>query len=180
MIQLNLPEKVETERLLLQRLKYEDAEEIFYSYASKPEVTHFLSWKTHGSVEDTQSFLKYAIMNWNIGVDYSYTIRMKGSNKLVGGFGFINEDGKVQFGYAISPVHWGNGFATEACKSMMELIRQCSDVYRVATFVDSENIASMKVLEKSGLVKEAILKKWFRFVNQNNQPKDCTLYALNL
>jgi ribosomal-protein-alanine N-acetyltransferase len=180
MIQLNLPEKTDTERLILQRLKYEDAEEIFYSYASKPEVTKFLSWRTHVAVEDTQNFLKYAIMNWNIGVDYSYSIRIKSSNKLIGGFGFINEEGKIQFGYAISPIHWNNGYATETCIKMMALIRNYPEVYRVATFVDAENLASMRVLENAGLVKEATLKKWFRFINQNNEPKDCALYHLQL
>ena len=49
MSRLSLPAIIRTERLLLQRLRYEDAEEIFYAYASKPEATRYVSWPTHRS-----------------------------------------------------------------------------------------------------------------------------------
>jgi ribosomal-protein-alanine N-acetyltransferase len=177
---LKFPEKIETTRLLLQRLRYEDAEEIFYSYASKPEVTKFLSWPTHKSVEDTREFLRYAYECWNKGLDFSYSIRLRESYNLIGGFGLIHEAGRIQFGYALSPTSWNNGYATEACIKMMEVVRGCPQIYRVNTFVDTENTASIKVLERSGLKREATLIKWFRFVNQNNEPKDCSLYYLPL
>jgi [ribosomal protein S5]-alanine N-acetyltransferase len=61
---------------------------------------------------------------------------------------------------------------------MMEVIKDCKQVFRVNTFVDIENVQSIRVLEKSGLFREATLAKWFRFVNQDMQPKDCYLYAL--
>jgi [ribosomal protein S5]-alanine N-acetyltransferase len=115
-----------------------------------------------------------------LGIDFSYTLRLKQSNKLIGGFGAINEAGKVQFGYAISPVHWGKGYTTEACISVLTILKKYSQIYRISTFVDTENIASIRVLEKSGLIREATLIKWFRFINQNNAPKDCSLYYLPL
>jgi ribosomal-protein-alanine N-acetyltransferase len=174
------PEKVETERLLLERLRYEDAEEIFYTYASKAAVTKFLSWKTHRTIDDTRNFLKYAIQNWNIGIDYSYSIRLKPTRQLIGSFGLTNDWGKIQFGYALSPTHWGNGYATETCRAMMKLAISDPAVFRVGTFVDAENVSSIRVLEKSGLALEAKLEKWFRFVNQGNQPKDCLLFILPL
>jgi ribosomal-protein-alanine N-acetyltransferase len=177
---LKFPEKIETERLILQRLRYEDAEEIFYTYASKPEVTKYLSWATHKTIEDTREFLRYAIECWNKSLDFSYSIRLKDSYQLIGGFGLINEVGKIQFGYAISPVHWNCGYATEACGKIMEQIKGYPQIYRVSTFVDTENIASIRVLEKCGLIREATLVRWFRFVNQHNEPKDCSLYYLPL
>jgi [ribosomal protein S5]-alanine N-acetyltransferase len=178
MDKLVLPEKVRTVRLILQRLKYEDAEEIFYTYASKPDVTKYVSWPTHRSIEDTRNFLRYALDGWNSGSDFSYSIRIAETKQLIGTFGFINEQGKVQFGYALGPLHWNKGFATEVCKQMMEVIKDCNQVFRVNTFVDVENVQSIRVLEKSGLFREATLQKWFRFVNQDMQPKDCYLYAL--
>ena len=178
MFTLNFPDKIETERLVLQRLRYEDAEEIFYTYSSKPEVTRFLSWPTHKSVDDTRAFLEYSIASWKTGKDYSYSIRLKAYGNLIGSFGFINDSGKLQFGYAISPTHWGRGYATEACKMMMDIAKSFPGVFRISTFVDADNIASINVLKKSGLQYEATLKNWFRFVNQNNEPKDCILMYL--
>jgi ribosomal-protein-alanine N-acetyltransferase len=178
MLRLDLPEFIETNRLLLQRLRYEDAEEIFFVYASKPEATKFLSWPTHIEIEDTRTFLLYAIDAWTMGKDYSFSIRLKETGQLVGSFGVINDGGKLQFGYVITPTKWNQGFATETVTKMMNVLRNQPGIYRISTFVDVENIASQKVLLNSGLIEEARLAKWFRFINQNNQPKDCILYKL--
>ena len=180
MVRLLLPEKIETQRLLLQRLKYEDAEEIFYTYASKPECTKYMAWPTHRSIDDTRSFLAYAMHSWRTGTDHSFSIRLKDSNRLIGSFGIMNDDGKIQFGYIISPTQWGQGYATEVCKKMMERLKSEPNVFRIGTFVDVDNLASIRVLLKSGLVEEARLKRWFRFINQDNQPKDCVLFRLDV
>ena len=175
MIVLPMPAEIETERLTLRRLRYEDAEELFYAYASKPEATKYLSWLTHGSVDETRDYLRYAIDNWNFGIDYSYTMRLK-NGVLIGSVGAINDNGKVQLGYVLSPVHWGHGFATEACLQVLAILKDIRQLYRIGTFVDADNIASIRVLEKCGLVQEARLPKWFRFINQGNEPKDCLLF----
>jgi [ribosomal protein S5]-alanine N-acetyltransferase len=178
MVVLNLPEQIHTERLRLQRLRYEDAEEIFYTYASKPEATRFMSWPTHLNIGDTRSFLRYAHAAWDSGIDYSFSVRLQEDNRLIGSFGVINEEGKLQFGYIFSPTQWDNGYATEVCIKMMSLLRQQQEVVRIGTYVDVENAASCKVLLKSGLVEEARLKNWMRFPNQDNRPKDCVVFIL--
>lgn len=178
MIRLPMPDKFDTERLLLQRLRYEDAEEIFYAYASKPQATQYVSWPTHQSVDDTRLFLKYAIHSWGAGSDYSYSIRLKNGGVLIGSIGALNDQGKIQLGYAVSPGHWGKGYTTEACSRMLSILQTIGGVYRIGTFVDAENTASVRVLTKCGFVEEARLPKWFRFINQENQPKDCILFRL--
>ncbi len=178
MVRLNLPEKIETERLLLKRLRYEDAEEIFYSYASKPEATRYLAFPTHQSVDDARNFLAYAVGAWEAGTDYAFGIRLKGDNHFVGSIGIINENGKVHFGYCLSPTYWNKGLTTEACQAVISLLKKQKNIHRIWTFIDSENLASGKVIMKCGLMEEARLTKWFRFVNQGNQPKDCILYVL--
>ena len=180
MVVLDLPEQLLTDRLSLRRLRYEDAEEIFYTYASKAEVTRFVSWPTHKTLKDTNAFLRYAINAWDGGTDYSFAVRLKDSNRLIGSFGVMNDNGKLQFGYAFSPTQWNKGYATEVCRRLMNLLRSQPGVYRINTFVDAENISSAKVLIKSGLVEEARLTRWFRFVNQNNNAKDCILFILPL
>jgi len=59
-------------------------------------------------------------------------------------------------------------------------LKRKAEVFRVGTFIDAENVASAKVLFKCGLEEEAQLVKWFRFVNQGNEPKDCILFKLPL
>ena len=178
MSQLNLPQRIETDRLLLQRLRYEDAEEIFYSYASKVEVTRYLTWPTHQSVQETRRFLDYVIAAWEKGIDYSYSIRLKDSGIMIGSFGIMNDQGKVSFGYCLSPNYWSKGCATEACIAVMGVLKTLPGIYRIWTVVDVDNVGSSKVLLKSGLVLEARLANWFKFINQDNQPKDCFIYYL--
>ncbi|MFO0266541.1 MAG: GNAT family N-acetyltransferase [Cyclobacteriaceae bacterium] len=177
-MRLAIPERMESERLWITRLRYEDAEEIFYAYASKPEATRYVSWPTHESVEDTRSFLAYARAAWERGSDYSFSLRIKSTNRLIGSIGLIHDEGKIQFGYILSPQQWGMGYATEACRTVLAVIRSLPGIYRISTFVDVENMASVRVLQKAGLVQEARLEKWFRFVNQGGQPKDCLLFKI--
>lgn len=180
MSSLPIPELITTPRLVIGRLRYEDADEIFYTYASKPEATRYVSWPTHRRIADTRAFLSYARAAWDIGSDYSFSIRLPNHNRLIGTFGLMHERGKIQFGYAFGPLHWGNGYATEVCTHMLTLLRDMPEIYRIGTLVDVENVASSRVLLKSGLVEEARLSKWMRFVNQGDAPKDCILYRLPL
>jgi RimJ/RimL family protein N-acetyltransferase len=177
MIRLDLPERIVTSRLILCRLRYEDAEEIFYTYASKPDVTKYMSWPTHQSVEDTRAFLRYAVSGWYEGIDYSFSIRLRSNNKLIGSFGVVNEDGKLQFGYIFSPQYWNQGYATEVCREMMPRLRAQPGVFRIGTYVDTENGASLQVLRNAGLVEEGVLRQWMRFPNQGNNPKDCVAFV---
>jgi len=177
-MQLLIPEKIVTERLVLLRFRCEDSEEIFYTYASKPEATKFMAWPTHQSITDTRNFLNYAIEGWGLGKDYSLAIRLKSTNRMIGSCGMLNDDGKIQFGYVLSPSHWGHGYATEATGAMLTQLKNQSGIFRIGTFVDVENTASINVLKKCGLIEEARLEKWFRFPNQNSEPKDCILFRL--
>ena len=169
-----------TSRLAIRRLRYEDADEIFYTYASKPEATQYVSWPTHQSIKDTRAFLDFAVKGWTQGHDFSFSIRLPGLNRLIGTFGIIYDDGKIQFGYALGPLYRGQGYATEVCTAMMGILRQTAGIYRIGTLVDVDNVASSRVLLKAGLVEEARLLKWMRFINQGNEPKDCILYRLPL
>ncbi len=176
---LVMPESFNTERMVASRLRHEDAEEIFYTYASKPEATKYVSWPTHSSMEDTRRFLQYTRSGWNAGLDYGYSLRIAG-HRLVGSCGAVNNNGSIQFGYILSPSQWGKGLATEACRKLMEILSSLRGVQSIGTFVDAENTASARVLLKSGLTEIERRVRWFRFVNQGNQQKDCILFRLPL
>lgn len=180
MIPLLLPDKMETERLVLQKLKYEDADEIFYTYASKPEATRFVGWKTHQSTTDTVSYLHSTLPLWKKQVDFSYSIRKKVSNRLVGSIGVINQNGNIHFGYILSPTQWNQGYATEAVKMVLQNLIVTKGIKKIETFVDTENLSSIRVLEKCGLQRVELRKKGFRFPNQTDEWKDCYVFSLPL
>ncbi|MCR5079293.1 MAG: GNAT family N-acetyltransferase, partial [Bacilli bacterium] len=46
-----------TERLILRKLKQEDAEAIFHNWASDPEVARYVTWPAHTSIETTNALV---------------------------------------------------------------------------------------------------------------------------
>jgi RimJ/RimL family protein N-acetyltransferase len=62
---MKAPETVKTKRLLLRKPIIDDADEIFERYAGDPEVTRYLGWPMHKSVDDTRAFLEWSDAEWN-------------------------------------------------------------------------------------------------------------------
>lgn len=76
--------------------------------------------------------------------------RTKGDPELIGAAGFSRKpNGAVELGYWIARAHWGQGYATEACRQLIEIARTLGMCrLEAAHFID--NPASGRVLEKLG------------------------------
>ncbi len=57
--------EIATERLTLRRFEIEDAENMFYNWANDPEVTKYLTWPAHESVDTTETILKEWISKYD-------------------------------------------------------------------------------------------------------------------
>ena len=55
------PELFTTTRLVLRPIGSDDAQAIFDSYGQDPEVTRYLSWRPHKSIEDTQAYVQMCL-----------------------------------------------------------------------------------------------------------------------
>lgn len=64
----------------------------------------------------------------------------------------------VEIGYWIGEPYWGKGYATATVKTLLDYAFQKLDVHRVYAYIFEYNTASMRVLEKAGFEKEAIIK----------------------
>lgn len=77
------------------------------------------------------------------------TLPSASGTRLIGGAGIHSEAGDVTLGYWIARAHWGQGYATEAARSLVCLARALGHRRLVADhFVD--NPASGRVLRKAG------------------------------
>lgn len=99
--------------------------------------------------------------------------------KGVGGIG-IHPMSDVYFknaeiGYWLGETHWNKGILSEAVPAMVKHAFENYDITRIYAGIYSPNLASMRVLEKSGFTKEAILKK---SVFKNGEYLDEHVYAL--
>ena len=79
-------------------------------------------------------------------------------------------------GYAVSREYWNRGVATVAVKlAVNQVFKDYPDLVRLQGFVDVENEASQRVLDKCGFVKEGLLRK---YSNVKGRIKDVFVYSL--
>lgn len=64
------------------------------------------------------------------------------------------DDGKWEIGYHIAKKYTGNGYASEAVKAFLPVIMKKLSITEMLGICVVENVASVKVLEKTGFVKE--------------------------
>jgi RimJ/RimL family protein N-acetyltransferase len=172
------PEKLETERLILRKPRMNDAVAIFAGWVQDPEVTYFLTWRPHQNIGQTESMLKNAIRVWDEEIRFPYVITLKESSQVVGMIDPRVEDSKVGIGYVLNKTYQRNGYMTEATHAMIDWAFQQSSIYRVYATTDVENIASQRVLEKAGMTREGLLRKYIVHPNMGNEPRDSYMYAI--
>jgi len=171
------PEFIQTARLTLRRLALADAEAIFTAYAQDTEVTRFLTWRPHQRIKDTRAFIRQQSAAWDAGAEFTWAIRRK-DGEVIGGIALRPQGCKVDFGYVLARAHWGNGFAAEALQALVDWALAQAGVYRAWAVCDVENAASARVLEKVGMTREGILRRWLRHPQAGDTPRDCLCYSI--
>jgi RimJ/RimL family protein N-acetyltransferase len=67
-------------------------------------------------------------------------------------------DGDVEVGYFLKRSAWGKGYATEACKRLLQMAFEDSPLTEVVATFDAGNLASRHVLEKAGFVDRGVMQ----------------------
>ena len=62
-------------------------------------------------------------------------------------------------GYVLDETAWGQGYATEAARAVLQWAFDSLDLNRVQAETDTRNVASARVLEKLGFVREGTLRE---------------------
>ena len=170
--------QIETERLLLRRLVESDAEAMFKNWASDPEVTKFLTWPTHTSVEVTKYVLSTWLPLYEKNDYYQWTIILKenGEEPIGTIHGQVNNDiESVMVGYCLGRKWWHQGIMTEAFKALIEFFFEKVDAKRICSYHDPNNPNSGMVMMKCGLNLEGTLRKSDR---NNTGICDASWYSL--
>ncbi|MFW6197889.1 MAG: GNAT family N-acetyltransferase [Myxococcota bacterium] len=172
------PSELTTPRLRLRRPRVRDAGAVFEAYATDPEVTRYLAWRPHRTVEDTRDFLQQCEIAWETGIGHRPWVleRAKGC-QIVGMMGVDVGPRGVDVGYVLARSYWGLGYMSEALRAVCEAAFADPTVHRVSGFCDAENHASARVMEKAGMQYEGTLRKYMRHVNVAPGPRDCLLFA---
>ena len=84
----------------------------------------------------------------------------------------------VLIGFVLAKPYWGQGYMTETLKVLIEWCLQQPNIYRVWAFCDVENTSSARVLQKAGMQKEGILRRWIKLPHLDQKPRDCFCYSV--
>lgn len=156
----NLPE-IKTSRLILRKLKLSDAKDM-YEYASDPQVSKYMVWDTHPSINCTKEFLKFVRKTYKSGGAESWAVTLRDSGKMIGTCGFYRIDGRhrnSEIGYAMNRKYWGQGLMTEAVNAVIEFGFKKLKLNRVQANCRLENKGSEKVMIKCGMKYEGIMRE---------------------
>lgn len=171
------PETLETERLRLRPPVMEDAPSIF-AYAQDREVTRYLTWSPHEDVERTRHFLMRALSAWENETGFPWVLVRKQDGQLIGMVELRIRGHKAEVGYVLARPFWGQGYMSEAVRALIDWALAQPGLYRIWAVCDVENRASARVLEKSGMQREGVLRRWTMHPNLGDVPRDCYCYAL--
>lgn len=173
------PLTFETQRLFLKKPVTEDAALIFKQYAQDPEVTKYVSWQPHQSIEETRKFIQQSISEWTNSSAFPYVLICKENAQLVGMVAIRINNFKADLGYVLAKSEWGKGYMSEAVQVLIDWALKQDEIYRIWAVCDIENPASARVMEKVGMQREGILKRWIILPNISKEPRDCYCYAVS-
>ena len=175
---INPPETFQTERLRLRKPAMADAEVIFRAYAQDEEVTKYLTWRANRSVEETREFVRSCVAGWKERKSFHWIILSKARKELLGMISARVDGHKWELGYVLARSHWSRGYMTEVVKELIGWALNQPSIHRVWSVCDLENLASARVMEKAGMTKEGILRRWSVHPNVSEEPRDSYCYSV--
>jgi ribosomal-protein-alanine N-acetyltransferase len=179
MLQLNFspfPE-LESKRLRFRKLTNADAPEILV-LRGNPETMQFIPRPLIKDIEGALAHIKMINEKIDDNIDINWAVTEKESDECIGIMGFYRtqpEHYRTELGYMITPEHWGKGYVTEAVTVLLDFAFNSLQFHSIEAVIDSRHIASERVLQKVGFVKEAHFKENFYY---NNEFTDTVIYGL--
>ena len=149
------PEQLDAGPVLLRRCRTADSAAI--ATAVKESLEHLQPWMPWAvpqaaEPETQRARLADAAALWEAGTDFLYSVFLRGSPAVAGGFGLHRQCGPdcIEMGYWMHAAHCGRGYATAAAGALTGAALALPDVRRVEIHCDEANAASAAVPRKLG------------------------------
>lgn len=152
---------IKTKRLILRQLTLNDAKDVF-EYASVPEMSRFLVWEYHKSIQDSIDFINFSANEFNSLSSIIWGIELAESKKIIGTIdlrNFYNKNKCAETGYGINIEYWNKGIVTESLSAILDYAFSELQLNRVESHCEPENTGSWRVMEKSGMKHEGTLRE---------------------
>lgn len=151
---------LKTKRLLLRPFKSNDILNV-YKGLSDPEVIKYYG-VSYATPEETKVQMKFFsdLEKNKTGIWWAIC---SADNKIFYGAAGINdiqkEHQKGEIGFWLLKEHWKKGIITEALPIILQFAFETLKLHRIEAIIENENIASKKIVEKSGFECEGIMRE---------------------
>jgi ribosomal-protein-alanine N-acetyltransferase len=140
----------ETERLYMREFSLDDVATL-YEMHQDPEIIRYtgdpLPWD---SLEQTEKVLREILMPQYEKKIGRWAVHLKSDDTFIGWCGLKDIGDEIDLGYRYIQKYWGNGYASEAAKAVLEYGVQIG-LPNIVGRADAKNKASVKILGKIGL-----------------------------
>lgn len=168
--------QIETPRLVLRRLRMEDAPGLHYLRSDKG-ILKYIDKKPEKSVAETRKFIR---MLWDLerkGSGINWTVTLKGNDALIGNICLWNirkEHHRAELGYVLHDSFHGKGIMSEAVKTVLERGFKKYKIHSIEANVNPKNKASIALLKKNKFEQEAYFRENYFF---NGKFIDSVIYS---
>ncbi len=150
-------------KVLLRPFQLADVPVVFAAVReSMAEVSPWMAWcHPDYSLEDTQSWIEVRDAEWLLGNEFAFAITSAANGQFLGSCGLntLNELHRLcNLGYWVRTSHAGRGIATRATKLVATWGLQELGLRRIEIVAAEDNLASQRVAEKAGAVREGVLR----------------------
>ena len=164
---------LQTERLLLSRLSYDDREFIF-ELVNEPSFKKHIGDKDVNSLEDADRYLREGPIGHYESFGYGlFLVSLKDTEAPTGICGLIQREefDDPDIGFAFLGRHREQGYANESSRAVLAHGFETLDLRRIIAIADPDNKPSIKLLEKLGFAYE-------KDVRMPDDDHDISLFAI--
>jgi [ribosomal protein S5]-alanine N-acetyltransferase len=158
--------ETETHRLLLRRMKLEDAPEIFI-LRSDERVLQFIGREPAVTIADAENFINRINEDIDANEVIMWGIALKEKpGKLIGSvclWQIQREHYRAETGYVLHPDYWQKGIMKEVLPAVCDFGFKKLGLHSIEARINISNIASEALLRSAGFKKEAWFKEDFFF-----------------
>ncbi|MDB6078387.1 MAG: hypothetical protein JWO82_2134 [Akkermansiaceae bacterium] len=171
------PAEIVTPRLVLRRSRPSDTAARF-AFGRDPEVGRYMDWAVLTDIGQLDGAAERNAAKWNSGEEYAWLITLPDTDQPIGNISCRIDGHSADFGYLLSTDHWGHGYATEAAQAVFDWLAGLPEIVRIWATCDTDNAASIRILEKLAMTREATLRRWAIRPNlAPGVPRDAHMYV---
>lgn len=150
---------IETERLILRRVRHDDFEQLFPIH-SDPDVCRYLPYEPRDEAGMREALEKrVALDRLEPGGDPLFlAVELKETGEVIGEvllFYLSEEARQGEVGYVFSPDFQGKGYAMEATRAFMDACFKEFNLHRICARCSAANTPSWRLMEKLKMRREA-------------------------